>query len=172
MPDSRGRWRPFRREATKVRELPSLGPAWHIVDWTPPRDFDEPIADRFLAIGPGGVFSVLVVAHGRTRVLLAGDVIQSEGKRYTYVHEARRSAHEVSRQFSTVIGHNVPVTAVLVLDGDGVISVHGLPKDCLVATGPELDRLLLATGARISAGTAGKLARAARWLPRPGVPPS
>jgi hypothetical protein len=45
--------------------------------------------------------------------------------------------------------------------GNGVISVHGLPKDCLVATDKELDRLLIAGGAKISPATANKLSAVA-----------
>jgi hypothetical protein len=55
----------------------------------------------------------------------------------------------------------VPVTPVLAFVGSGVISVHGLPKDCLVATHRELDRLLIAGGARISPATASKLSAVA-----------
>lgn len=155
---------PFRRRRAGVRALPLLGPAWQIVDQVTTRDFDEPVADRFLAIGPGGVYAVLVVAHGRSRVILAGDVTQIEGRRPDYIAEARRTAREVGRRLSAAAGLPVPVTPVLALDGHGVISVHRLPGDCLVTTRSELDRLLLSGGARISAQTAAKLARAARFV--------
>ncbi len=56
----------------------------------------------------------------------------------------------------------MPVTPVLTFVGSGVISVYGLPKDCLVATHRELDRLLIAGGSRISTATAEKLSRVAR----------
>jgi hypothetical protein len=63
---------------------------------------------------------------------------------------------------------SVPVTPVLTFVGSGVISVYGLPKNCLVATHRELDRLLIAGGRRISTATAEKLSRVARhpstWL--------
>ena len=61
----------------------------------------------------------------------------------------------------------MPVTPVLAFVGSGVISVHGLPKDCLVATHKELDRLLIAGGARISPATASKLSAVAN-TPAPG----
>jgi hypothetical protein len=52
--------------------------------------------------------------------------------------------------------------------------VHGLPKDCLVATHRELDRLLIAGGARISPATATKLSavagRPATWANAPYRP--
>ena len=69
----------------------------------------------------------------------------------------------------------MPVTPVLTFVGSGVISVYGLPKDCLVATHRELDRLLIAGGSRISPATAEKLSTVAQhpatWLER-HVPPT
>lgn len=155
--------------ARALTRLDRLGPAWHIVDW--PRtdtahshwhDGDSS-DDRagFLAIGPGGIFAVTVADHGRARVLIAGDVVQINGKRPTYVTDARRDAKRAGRAMSSAVGLTVPVTPVLAFVGSGVISVHGLPKDCLVATHRELDRLLIAGGARISPTTADKLSAVA-----------
>lgn len=155
--------------ARALTRLDRLGPAWHIVDW-PRTDaashqwLDNDAADEragFLAIGPGGVFAVTVADHGRARVLIAGDVVQINGKRPAYVSEARRDAKRAGRALSAVVRLNVPVTPVLAFVGSGVISVHGLPKDCLVATHRELDRLLIAGGARISPTTANKLSAVA-----------
>jgi hypothetical protein len=151
--------------ARALTRLDRLGPAWRIVDW--PRaesHYDaDPSDDRagFLAIGPGGVYAVTVADHGRARVLLAGDVVQINGKRPAYVAEARRDANRAARAISAAVGLAVPVTPVLAFVGSGVISVHGLPKDCLVATHRELDRLLIAGGARISPATASKLSAVA-----------
>ncbi len=150
--------------ARALTRLDKLGPAWHIVDW-PRTDaallhWSEADADEragFLAIGPGGVFAVTVADHGRARVLIAGDVVQINGKRPPYVPEARRDAKRAGLAMSAAVGLGVPVTPVLAFVGSGVISVHGLPRDCLVATHRELDRLLIAGGARISAVTANKL---------------
>ena len=154
--------------ARALTRLDRLGPAWHIVDW-PRSDTGQsyhepdPADDRagFLAIGPGGVYAVTVADHGRARVLIAGDVVQINGKRPAYVTEARRDAKRAARAMSAAVGLKVPVTPVLAFVGSGVISVHGLPKDCLVATHRELDRLLIAGGARISPATASKLSAVA-----------
>jgi hypothetical protein len=142
-----------------------LGPAWHVVGW--PRGFIEPATDQtdtrvpgragFLAIGPGGVFAVTVVNQGRSRIMLAGDVVQVHGRRPPYVPDARRVARRVSAVLTAAVGTKVPVVPVLAFVGSGVISMHGLPKDCLVATHKELDRLLAGGGERISAETAAKL---------------
>ncbi|GGK93796.1 hypothetical protein [Mangrovihabitans endophyticus] len=168
--------------ARALTRLDRLGPAWHIVDW--PRTDDmahhEPdlTDDRagFLAIGPGGVYAVTVADHGRSRVLIAGDVVQINGKRPAYVTEARRDAKRAARAMSTAVGLTVPVTPVLAFVGSGVISVHGLPKECLVATHRELDRLLIAGGARISPATARKLSAVAEhpatWMNAPYRPGS
>lgn len=155
--------------ARALTRLDRLGPAWHIVDWprtdvAPGHWADPEIGDDragFLAIGPGGVYAVTVADHGRARVLIAGDVVQINGKRPAYVAEARRDAKRAGRAMSAAVGLSVPITPVLAFVGSGVISVHGLPKDCLVATHRELDRLLIAGGSRISPTTASKLSAVA-----------
>jgi hypothetical protein len=156
------------RAAARIEQL---GPAWHVVEW-PRTDLDigrevdgPPRREQagFLAIGPGGIFAVTVADHGRTRVLVAGDVVQINGRRPPYVAEARREAKQAGKALSRAVGHNVPVVPVLTFVGSGVISVYGLPKDCLVASHQDLDRLLIAGGARISARTAEKLSAVARY---------
>jgi hypothetical protein len=141
-----------------LNRLEHLGPAWHVVEW-PRTDLAAGVDERagFLAIGPSGVFAVTVADHGRSRVLLAGDVVQINGKRPPYVAQARRDARRASKALTTAVGLPVPVAPVLTFVGSGVISVYGVPKDCMVATHRELDRLLVAGGARISAETAQKL---------------
>ncbi|SDY17328.1 hypothetical protein SAMN05444365_101930 [Micromonospora pattaloongensis] len=166
--------------ARALNRLDHLGPAWHVVDWprTDPAatwlDVDERGQQEragFLAIGPSGLFAVTVADHGRARVLIAGDVVQINGKRPPYVAEAQRDARRASKAISRAVGLTVPVTPVLTFVGSGVISVYGLPNDCLVATHRELDRLLVAGGNRISAATAEKLSRVAgnpnTWLNAP-----
>jgi hypothetical protein len=121
-----------------------------------------------LVIGPSGLFAVTIADHGRSRVMVAGDVVQISGKRPPYVSEAIRDAKRASKALSGATGHSIPVTPVLTFVGSGVISVYGLPKDCLVATHRELDRLLVAGGDRISPATAEKLSHVASqpstWL--------
>jgi hypothetical protein len=167
--------------ARALNRLDHLGPSWHVVDW--PRtdlpetrllELDRGTRDEragFLAIGPSGLFAVTIADHGRARVLVAGDVVQINGKRPAYVPDTRRDAKRASKALSAAVGLTVPVTPVLTFVGSGVISVYGLPKDCLVATHRELDRLLLAGGSRISSATAEKLSAIARqpttWLNAP-----
>ncbi|GFJ90670.1 hypothetical protein [Phytohabitans rumicis] len=164
-----------------LTRLDHLGPAWHVVDWprtevpaAPWLDIDGRARDEragFLAIGPSGLFAVTVADHGRARVMIAGDVVQINGKRPGYFAEARRDAKRASKALSAAVGMAVPVTPVLTFVGSGQISVYGLPKDCLVATHRELDRLLVAGGQRISPATAEKLSQVARhpatWLNAP-----
>ena len=95
-------------------------------------------------------------------MLVAGDVVQINGKRPPYVAEARRDAKRASKALSEAVGLPIPVSPVLTFVGSGVISVYGLPKDCLMATHRELDRLLVAGGSRISPATAEKLSRVAQ----------
>ncbi|MGC5384055.1 hypothetical protein ACPXCJ_06145 [Micromonospora chalcea] len=154
--------------ARALGQLDHLGPAWHVIEWprTDPADMllDRVRDDRagFLAIGPSGLFAVTIADHGRARVLVAGDVVQINGKRPPYVAEARRDAKRASKALSDAVGLPIPVTPVLTFVGSGVISVYGLPKDCLMATHRELDRLLVAGGNRISPATAEKLSRVAQ----------
>ncbi|MBY8873646.1 hypothetical protein K7640_17580 [Micromonospora sp. PLK6-60] len=160
--------------ARAVGQLDHLGPAWHVIEW-PRTDVAEALLESgqddragFLAIGPSGLFAVTIADHGRARVLVAGDVVQINGKRPPYVAEARRDAKRASKALSEAVGLPIPVTPVLTFVGSGVISVYGLPKDCLMATHRELDRLLIAGGSRISPATAEKLSRVAQapstWL--------
>ncbi|WBB96751.1 MULTISPECIES: hypothetical protein [unclassified Solwaraspora] len=166
--------------ARALNRLDQLGPSWHVVHWprtdSPDRMLGLETAGReeragFLAIGPSGLFAVTVVDHGRSRVLVAGDVVQINGKRPTYVAEARRDAKRASKAMSAAVGHTIPVAPVLTFVGSGVISVYGLPKECMVTTHRELDRLLIAGGTRISSATAEKLFQVARhpetWLTAP-----
>jgi hypothetical protein len=161
--------------ARALTHLENLGSAWHLVDWPRTDVHDGWLTDGrsreragFRAIGPSGLFAVTIADHGRSRVMIAGDVVQINGKRPAYVTEARRDAKRAGRALSTAVGLAIPVTPVLAFVGSGVISVYGLPKDCLVATHRELDRLLVAGGTRISAATAEKLSEVARqpstWL--------
>jgi hypothetical protein len=157
--------------AQALKGLTHLGPTWHVIDW--PR-MDEPAAAEpadpaaaeeragFLAIGPGGLFGITVAKHGRSRVLVAGDVVQINGRRPRYVAQTRRDARLAAKALSRAIGLAVPVTPVLALVGSGLISVYGLPRDCLVAPHRELERLLLAAGRRISPATAEKISDIAR----------
>jgi len=154
-----------------VARVENMGPAWHVVEW-PRTDLAAPSGRDgkaaqveqagFLAIGPGGVFAVTVANHGRTRVLVAGDVVQINGRRPPYIPAARREAKQASKALSRAVGHNIPVVPVLTFVGSGVISVYGLPPDCLVIPYQDLDRLLAAGGTRISAHTAEKLSAVAR----------
>lgn len=161
-----------------VHRLDHLGPAWHVIEWprTDLLDLSTDVQARreragFLAIGPSGVFAVTVADHGRSRVLIAGDVVQINGRRPAYIIEARRDARRASKALSAAVGRQVPVIPVLTFVGSGTISAHGLPRDCLVASYRELDRLLVAGGARISPATAEKLSEVARhpatWLNAP-----
>jgi hypothetical protein len=153
--------------------LAQLGPSWRVVEWpSAPPDQEN---NGFLAIGPGGVYAVTVVEHGRQRVLVAGDVIQIQGRRPPYVARARRNAKKASEALTAAVGTKVPVVPVLAFVGSGALSAQGLPSGCLVAPHRDLDRLLLAAGNKISPTTAKKLADVAshpatwadqyRWYP-------
>lgn len=166
-----------------THQLEHLGTSWQVVELpaaTAPAGPDQPAGrdqddSGFLAIGPGGVYSVTVVDHGRQRVMVAGDVVQIHGRRPPYVAQARRTAKRVSEALSAAVGTKVPVVPVLTFVGSGAISAHGLPTGCLAVVHRELDRLLLAAGNKISADTARKLADVAshpatwgdryRWYP-------
>jgi hypothetical protein len=166
-------------ESRAVTRLGSLGSDWHVVEWPHSvpltrdtmnsetfRKDTPPTHAGFLAIGPGGIYSISVADHGRSRVLVAGDVVQVGSKRPTYIAQARKDAKRAGKALSAAVGQDLKVVAVLAFVGNGLISVYGLPKDCLITTYRELDKLLGAAGSRITAGTAEKLAAVARspWI--------
>lgn len=142
--------------------LQLLGPAWRVVDWPSADLVEDPDHAGFLAIGPGGVYSVTVVDQGRRRVMLAGDVVQIQGRRPPHIARARKAAKKASSALTAAVGTKVPVVAVLTFVGSGPISAQGLPAGCLVVAHRELDRVLLAAGNKISVETARKLADVAR----------
>jgi hypothetical protein len=139
--------------------LHRLGDEWHLIEASA---LGLGARDAFLAIGPGGVFAVTVKSQGRSRVRLSGDVIQINGKRPTYIVEALKLAGAVAAALTRTAGTAVPVTPVLALAGSGMISVYGVPRNCVVMPYRELDNLLGAYGDRISGRTAEKLASIAR----------
>jgi hypothetical protein len=142
-----------------VTRLARLGAGWKVLDVA---ELGMAVKNTFLAIGPGGVFLVTVKPQGRSRVRLAGDVVQVDGRRLGYVAEARRLAEEASKAMSRTAKSRIPVTPVIALAGNGIIDVHGLPKGCLVTSHRELDYILGAYGERIGPGTVSKLYSIAR----------
>lgn len=150
--------------AHRVNGPDRLGPNWHFVEIRPAGPDLTASRTGLLAIGPGGVYAITVIDQAGRRVLVAGDVVQTDGTRPAYVDQARREAARVGQALSAAAGRAVPVTPVLMFIGTGVISTHGLPKQVLIATEDELDRVLLAGGARMSPATAGNL-RAVAELP-------
>jgi hypothetical protein len=190
-------WARRRREGKEARRLEAageraahrlenLGTEWHLVAWphavrpvtavpaATRRLSEEAEHAGFLAIGPGGIFAVSVADHGAKRVLISGDVVQIKGRRPPLVSAARKDARRASKALSAAVGLTIPVVPVLALVGRGVITVYGLPKDCIITSYRELDRVLSAGGRRISAVTAEKLSEVARnpwtWVNEPYQP--
>ena len=159
-----------RMAAAEGRAAHRLGPQWHVVERPLALPATGQAAERkaapplsgFLVIGPGGIFCISIAQHGRSRVLIAGDVVQIGGRRPPYVAQARRDARKAQKALSTAIGHDIKVFPVLAFVGGGSISVNGLPKDCVITSYRELDKVLNATGNRISSETAEKLSLVAR----------
>jgi hypothetical protein len=141
-----------------VHRVEMLGPDWRIVDYHP----EDP---DFLAIGPGGVFQVTVCDHGRSRVQLAGDVVQVDGERPPYVALARRDAGRISEQMTRTTGRRIPVIPVVAFLGSGEIVYYGRPPDgCIVTTYHDLGRALRAHGNRVSTVTIDKLVEIAEQV--------
>lgn len=134
-----------------VHRVEMLGPEWRIVDYNP----DDP---DFLAIGPGGIFQITVCDHGRSRVQLAGDVVQVDGQRPPYVALARRDAARISEQMSRVAKRRIPVIPVVAFLGTGPVVYYGRPPaDCIVTTYRDLAGALRAHGTRLAQHTIDKL---------------
>jgi hypothetical protein len=134
-----------------VHRVELLGPQWRIVDYNP----DDP---DFLAIGPGGIFQVTVADHGRSKVQLAGDVVQIDGRRPPYVALAKRDAARISHQMSQLAGRRIPVIPVVAFLGSGEIVYYGKPPEgCVVTSYRDIGRALDAHGNRITTTTIEKL---------------
>jgi hypothetical protein len=158
----RRRWQDrVRRRAAAGRRrvehrVEMLGPHWHIVDYHP----EDP---DFLAIGPGGIFQVTVADHGRTKVQLAGEVVQVAGQRPPYVALARRDASRISKQMSDIAGARIPVIPVVAFLGTGEIVYYGKPPEgCVVTSYRDIGRALGAHGRRIGPRTVEKLVALAK----------
>jgi hypothetical protein len=134
-----------------VHRVEMLGPQWRIIDYNP----DDP---DFLAVGPGGIFQVTVCDHGRSKVQIAGEVVQVDGRRPPYVALARRDAARISQQMSQMAGRRIPVIPVVAFLGSGEIVYYGRPPDgCVVTSYRDVGRALNAHGNRIGAPTIDKL---------------
>jgi hypothetical protein len=172
-----------RMSAAEDRAVHRLGSDWHVIEWphtllagaeAQPTSAAKPkqaSGPGFLAVGPGGIFSVSIAQHGRSRVLIAGDVVQISGRRPPYISQARRDAKRAAKAISAAVGQDIKVFAVLAFVGTGPISVNGLPKECIVTSYRELDKVLDSTGRRITGTTAEKLSRVVRnpavWVDQP-----
>jgi hypothetical protein len=134
-----------------VHRVEMLGTDWRIIDYHP----EDP---DFLAIGPGGVFQVTVCDHGRSRVELAGEVVQVHGKRFPYVALARRDASRISAQMTEAAGRRIPVIPVVAFLGSGEVVYYGRPPEgCVVTTYRDVGQALRAHGNRVSKPTIEKL---------------
>jgi hypothetical protein len=133
------------------RRVEMLGPQWRVLDLNP----DDP---DFIAIGPGGIFSVTVCDHGRSKVLLAGEVVQVDGHRPPYVAQARREAQRISTSLSAAAGRRIPVIPMLAFMGSGSVVYYGRPPEgCVVSTYQDIRRALNAHGTRLGQSTIEKL---------------
>lgn len=154
-----------------AQRLASLGDSWRVLDLQAAAGSD-PLS--FLAVGPGGIFAVIVRDHGRSRVSFAGDVVQVDGRRPKYVQQARAVAKVVATALSRIAGVSVPVMPVLAFAGTGRISVYGLPKGVIISSYQELGRVLNARGHRLARPTVDKVyalaADPGTWINPPYVP--
>jgi hypothetical protein len=147
--------RAARRTEAKVQRVTqrvaTLGPQWRVLDLDP----GDP---DFIAIGPGGIFQVSVFDAGRSRVMLAGDVVQIDGKRPPYVALARKEAARIADGFSRLAGRQIPVIPVVAIIGTGQIVYYGRPPEgCVVTSYRDIPNALRAHGDRLKQPTIEKL---------------
>jgi hypothetical protein len=142
-----------------ISRLRHLGADWQVIEAT---TLGLHGRDAFVTIGPGGVFAVTVRSQGHSRVRISGNVVQINGRRLDYQGVAKRLAGAISEAISRTAGVRVPVVPVLALAGSGLITLYGLPRDCIVMPYRELANLFDSYGDRIAPRTAAKLASIAR----------
>ncbi|GAA1786319.1 hypothetical protein GCM10009682_05510 [Luedemannella flava] len=149
--EERANRRLMTQRARVVAQVELLGPQWRVLDLNP-ADPD------FIAIGPGGIFSVTVCDHGRSKVELAGEVVQIEGRRPPYVQMARKEAQRISDTLSAAAGRRIPVIPMLAFMGTGQLVYWGKPPEgCVVSSYRDLRRALDAHGNRLGQPTIDKL---------------
>lgn len=96
---------------------------------------DQP-AISHLAIGPAGVFSLLVRRHPvwrlrlvpeRVQVHVAGDELLVDGRPMPYIPQARVQAWRAARALSAAVGTEIRVRPAVVIAGCEEITFHAVP---------------------------------------------
>lgn len=153
-----------------AQRMASLGEQWRVLDLKEATGGER---TSFLAVGPGGLYTVTVKDHGRSKVNFAGDVVQIDGRRPKYVEEARQHARVAAEALSRTAGVSIPVMPVLAFAGSGMITFYGMPKGCLVTSYQDLARVLNARGSRLAPDTVEKIftlaTNPATWLNPPYI---
>lgn len=130
-----------RREGLGAAERPvslavgRLGPAWRVLHEVSVGR-DQP-AISHLAIGPAGVFSLLVRRHPvwrrslvpeRVQVHVAEDDLLVDGRAMPYIPQARVQAWRSARALSAALGSDVHVRPAVVIAGCEEITFHAVPS--------------------------------------------
>jgi len=129
-----------RRERLGAAERPislavgRLDPAWRVLHEVSVGR-DQP-AISHLAIGPAGVFSLLVRRHPvwrrrlvpeRVQVHVAEDDLQVDGRPMPYIPQARIQAWRAARALSAAAGGEIRVRPAVVIAGCEEITFHAVP---------------------------------------------
>lgn len=128
-----------------------LGPAWRVLHEVSVGR-DQP-AISHLAIGPAGVFSLLVRRHPvwrrrlvpeRVQVHVAADELLVDGRPLPYIPQARVQAWRAARALSQATGEEIRVRPAVVIAGCEEITFHAVPSRVEVVARRHVSRWLSA----------------------------
>jgi hypothetical protein len=125
IPEARGWYRDALGEIAVAQGLERLDDEWTVVHAIP-GDVRELDIDH-LAIGPGGVFTIITKAHSGQRVYAGGKIFQVGGSRKRYLRDAEHVAARASRLLSAAVGEQVAVTPIIVVTGASSLELADRP---------------------------------------------
>jgi len=128
-------------EIEVAHALSQLGPEWTVLHSVPVGSGESDI--DHVVIGPTGVFTVNTKHHAGKKVWVGGRTFMVDGHRTFHMRNSVHEASRASRSLSTVTGHPVTVTPVIVLVGTASLAFGEKAPAVAVVVAAQLRRWLL-----------------------------
>jgi hypothetical protein len=152
------------------RQLRKLGPAWRVIHSVPVGRGDSDI--DHVVIGPAGVFTLNTKNHGRSRVWVAENAFQVNGRKTQYLRNSRFEAQRASKYLTAACGCHVSVEPVIVVMA-ATVKVKAPPAGVHVVGGKRIARWLSTRPAVMAPDEVDRIFAEARrdstWRSRPGA---